>query len=381
MDFDWADEQREFYDTVVRFATHELAYDVAQADADCAFPREAWERCAKFGIQSLALPEAYGGSDADVLTLICAMEALGYGCRDGGLLFSLSAHMWACQDPIVRFGNDEQKERWLPGLGDGSLIAAHAMSEPESGSDAFKLRSTLRREGEGFVLNGSKTFCSNAPVADVFLVFATVDATKGFFGVTALLLPRDTPGLTVGPPLHKMGLRTSLMSELFFDDCEVPADCILGRVGGGMMVFTQGMERERSLILASTIGTMQRGLERTIEHAKTRQQFGAPIGKNQAVSHRIVEMRLRLETARLLLYRLGWLADQGRPTALEASMVKLYLSEVFVQNSMDGLQLHGGYGYMAEYDLERDVRDALGARIYSGTSEIQRNIAAHLLGL
>jgi hypothetical protein len=309
------------------------------------------------------------------------MEALGYGCRDNGLLFALGAHMWACQDPILRYGTDAQKERWLPGLGDGSLIAAHAMSEPESGSDAFSLRTTARRDGDGFVLNGSKTFCTNAPVADVFLAFATLDRDRGFFGVTAFLVPSDTPGLTVGPPLHKMGLKTSLMSEVFFDDCRVDGDCLLGRTGGGMAVFTHGMERERSLILANTVGTMQHGLERAVEHAKSRNQFGSPIGKFQAVSHRIVDMALRLETARLLLHRLGWLTEQGRATAYDAALVKLHLSEVYVQNSLDTLQIHGGYGYMAEYELEREVRDSLGSRIYSGTSDIQRNIAAHHLGL
>ena len=381
MDFEWADEQREFFETTVRFAQRDLSDDMIKADVAAAFPHEAWKRCAAYGIQSLPLPEAYGGSDAGAVTLIAAMEALGYGCRDNGLLFALGAHMWACQDPILRYGTDAQKEQWLPGLGDGSLVAAHAMSEPESGSDAFSLRTTARRDGDDFVLNGSKTFVTNAPVADVFLAFATLDRDRGFFGVTAFLIPRDTPGLTVGPPLHKMGLKTSPMSEVFFDDCRVGPDSVLGRAGGGLAVFTHGMERERSLILACTVGTMQHGLERAIEHAKSRAQFGSPIGKFQAVSHRIVDMALRLETARLLLHRLGWLTEQGRATAYDAALVKLHLSEAYVQNSLDGLQIHGGYGYMAEYELEREVRDSLGSRIYSGTSDIQRNIAAHHLGL
>lgn len=380
MDFEWAFEQREYHDTVVRFAQRELSTQPMPVDTD-GFPREAWKRCAAFGIQSLPLPTEHGGSEADVLTLMAAMEALGYGCSDNGLLFALGAHMWACQDPIVKFGTDDQRRRWLPGLGDGSLIAAHAMSEPESGSDALSLRTTAIRVDDGFVLNGSKTFVTNAPAADLFLVFATLDRDRGFFGVSSFLVPRDTPGLTVGAPLHKMGLATAPMAEVFFDDCRVPADALLGRAGGGMMVFTHGMERERSLILACTVGTMQRSLERTVEHAKTRIQFGAPIGKNQAVSHRIVDMSLRLETARLMLHRLGWLHDKGKPSAYDAALVKLHLSEVFVQNSMDALQVHGGYGYMEEYELAQDVRDSLASRIYSGTSDIQRNIAAHHLGL
>lgn len=383
MDFDWTEEQQDYRDVVVRFAQRELNDDVIQRDADGTFPHQAWKRCAELGILALPLPEEYGGAGADARTLIVAMEALGYGCTDNGLLFSVNAHLWACQHPVMRFGNEEQRRRWLPGLGDGSVIAAHAMSEPESGSDAFGLRTTAVADGDDYVLNGSKVFVSNGPVADLFLVFATIDPGKGFAGISAFLVERDTPGLTVGAPLHKMGLRTSPMCELFFDDCRVPARALLGRPGGAMIIFVAGMERERSLILATAIGSMQRGLERCIEHARQRRQFGSPIGSFQAVSHRIVDMRVRLESARVLLYRLGWLIDQGRAkdVARESAMVKLVISEAFVQNSLDAVQVHGGYGYLTESGLERDLRDAVAGRIYSGTSDIQRNIVARTLGL
>ncbi|MDQ3974584.1 MAG: acyl-CoA dehydrogenase family protein [Actinomycetota bacterium] len=381
MDFEWSDEQREYRDVVVRFAQRELADDVIGRDHRGEFPWEAWKRCADFGIQGLAVPADYGGAGADALTLILAMEALGYGCPDNGLIFSLNAQMWACEHPLAKFGSEEQKRRWLPSLCDGSLIAAHGMSEPGSGSDAFALKTTATQDDGHYVLSGSKTFVTNAPVADLFLVFATTDATRGFAGLCAFLVERGTPGFSVGQPLHKMGLRTSPMSELFFDDCPVPAANLLGRPGGGMAIFTSSMERERSLILACTIGTMQRQLERCITHARERRQFGQPIGRFQAVSHRIVDMKVRLETARLLLYRLGWLLDQGRPAALESALAKLYLSECFVQSSLDALGVFGGYGYMTEYELERDVRDAVGSRLYSGTSDIQKNLAARFLGL
>lgn len=381
MDFSWSDEQRAYYDVVVRFAQRELDDDIGTRDSEGTFSHDAWKRCADFGIQALPLPEAYGGAAADALTLILAMEALGYGCRDNGLLFAMNAHMWACQDPIVRYGTEQQRRRWLPGMGDGSLIAAHAMTEPESGSDAFALRTTATLEGDHYVLNGSKTFTTNAPVADLFLVFATTNPARGLAGLCALVAERGSAGITVGPPLHKMGLRTGPMSEVFFDNCRVPASNLLGRPGGGMMVFMAGMERERSLILACTIGTMQRSLEASVDYARSREQFGSPIGKFQAVSHRLVDMRLRLETSRLLLYQLGWMLDQGRSVAMESALVKLHLSETFVQNSLDALQVHGGYGYMAEYGFERETRDAIASRIYSGTSDIQRNIAAKHMGL
>jgi alkylation response protein AidB-like acyl-CoA dehydrogenase len=381
VDFEWTEEQQELRESVVRFARRELSNDVVARDEMHAFSHEAWKKCAEFGIQGLPIPEEYGGSGADVLSLIVALEALGYGCVDNGLIFSLNAQMWAVQHPLLQFGSEAQKQRYLPRLCDGSSIAAHGMSEPGSGSDASGMATTARQVGNDFVISGSKTFVTNGPVADLFLVFATTDARRKFAGVSGFLVERETAGFTVGPPLQKMGLRTSPMSELFFDDCRVPAADMLGRPGAGMLVFQVGMERERSLILASAVGTMERMLEDGVQYAKSRKQFGQPIGKFQAVSHRLVDAKLRLETARLLLYRLGWLLDQGRSARLDAALVKLHLSECFVTSSLDTLQVFGGYGYMQEYEVERQVRDAIGSRLYSGTSDIQRNLAARFMGL
>jgi L-prolyl-PCP dehydrogenase len=381
MDFDLSEEQRVFRDEVVKFAQRELGEGLIDRDSSGVFDAKAWQRCAEFGIQGLPIPKAYGGQEADPLTVMIAMEALGYGCSDNGLLFSLNAQMWACEIPILRFGTDEQKEKYLPGLCDGSILAAHGMSEPGSGSDAFALSTKAEQRGESYILNGSKTFVTNAPVADVFVVFATTDKDMGVFGLCAFLLERGDAGLEVGEPIKKMGLRTSPMSELFFNDCEIPADRMLGKRGGGMALFNSAMEWERSCILASTVGSMERQLERSIAYARERKQYGQPIGKFQAISHRIVEMKLRLDTARLLLYRLGWSMGKGKASALDSALAKLHLSESFLQSSMDALQIHGGYGYMTEYELEREVRDAFGSRLYSGTSDIQRNIAARILGL
>jgi alkylation response protein AidB-like acyl-CoA dehydrogenase len=381
MDFDLTEEQRLLRDAVVEFARHELNDDVLERDRAAAFSREAWRKCAGLGLLGLPIPREYGGAGADAVTTMVALEALGYGCTDNGLIFSLNAQLWACETPIARYGTEEQKRRYLPGLCDGSLIAAHGMSEPGSGSDAFSMSTVAEPTDGGYVLNGSKTFVTNAPESDVFVVFATTDRTQGFAGVTGFVIENGTPGLTVGKPLSKMGLRTSPMSELFFEGCEVPQTCLLGKPGGGMAIFNSSMTWERSCILASTVGTMERQLERAIAYAQERRQFGQPIGGFQAVAHKLVDMRLRLDTARLLLYRLGWLLDRGKPVALDSALVKLYLSECFVGSSLDALQVHGGYGYMTEYELERDVRDAIGSRLYSGTSEIQYNIAARSMGL
>ena len=381
MDFALSDEQQRLHDEIVRFASSELNDDLLHRDAESAFSLEAWKRCAAFGLQGLPVPEAYGGAGADALTAIIAMEAFGYGCRDNGLIFSLNAQMWSCETPLGRYGTDEQKRRYLPGLCDGSLIGVQCMTEPGSGSDAFALETIAHRAGSRYVLNGTKTFITNAPVADVFVVFASTDRAKGFAGISAFLVDRQMPGVTVGAPFHKMGLRTSPMSEVVFSDCEVPVDRLLGPEGAGAAIFNHSMDWERSCILASAVGTMQRQLERTIAYAKERRQFGQPIGKFQAVSHRIAEMELRIETSRLLVYRLGWLKQAGKPAPLDSALVKLHLSESFLTTSLDTLQVHGGYGYMTESEVEREVRDAVASRIYSGTSDIQRNLIAAHLGL
>jgi alkylation response protein AidB-like acyl-CoA dehydrogenase len=381
MDFSLSQEQRDLQQAVIRFAERELKDDLIQRDARAEFSRALWEKCAHFGIQGLPVPEQYGGGGFDALTTILALEALGYACRDNGLLFSLNAQMWSFEIPLLRFGREDQKQRFLPRLCDGSVIGIQAMSEPGSGSDAFGLRTTADKRGDRYVLNGTKTFVTNAPVADAFLVFARTDPAKGLAGISAVLIERGTPGLSVSRELHKMGLRTSPMGEVALTECEVPEENVVGPVGAGATVFQVSMDWERLCILACAVGTMQRQLERCVAYAKERAQFGQPIGKFQAVAHRIVDMKVRLETARLLLYKVGWLRAQGKRTRVESAMVKLHLSECLLHSSLDAVQIHGGYGFTEEYELEREVRDAVGGRIYSGTSDIQRNIIAGGLGL
>jgi hypothetical protein len=381
LDFELTDEQRLLCASIAEFARTELNDDVLERDKSATFAHDAWLKCARIGLQGLPVSTDYGGQGADFLTTMLALETLGWACTDNGLIFSLNAQMWACETPIQHFGNEEQKQRYLPPLCDGSLIAAHGMSEPDSGSDAFAMRTTAELRDGRYVLNGTKTFASNAPASDLFIVFATTDPAGGFATLCTFLLERGTPGFTVGPPISKMGLRTSPMSELFFENCEVAPEQMLGSPGAGMAIFNHSMLYERSCILASTVGTMRRQLERSLDYARQRKQFGQPIGSFQAISRMLVDMRLRVETARLLIYHLGWLLDQQRPATLQSALTKLYLSESFVRTSLDALQIHGGYGFMSEYELERDVRDAIGSRLYSGTSEIQYNIVARNMGL
>ena len=380
MDFAWNEEQAAFRKEVLRFAREELKDDVITRDHNEEFSKPLWDKCAKFGIQGLPIPVEYGGGGADTLTTVCALEALGYGCHDNGLLFSINAHMWSSEIPIWNFGTEAQKQKYLPGLVSGGL-GLHAMTEPGSGSDAYSLKTRAERKGDKYVLNGSKTFSSNAPNADVTIVFANLDPTRGPNGVTAFLVDKDTPGFTVGRHLHKMGLRTAPMAEIALQDCEIPVENLLGKEFGGQAVFTSSMEWERICILASHLGAMQRIMETCVKYAKERKQFGEPIGKFPAIASKIADMDVRLETGRLALYKAAWMKSQGRHPLREASIAKLYVSEACVKSCLEAIQLHGGYGYMTEYELERELRDAVAGTIYSGTSEIHRMIIANMQGL
>jgi alkylation response protein AidB-like acyl-CoA dehydrogenase len=381
MDFAWTDEQLAYQKAAIEFARKELNEDRIENDHAGVFPRDKWRQCARFGIQGMPFPEEYGGADADILTTMLTMEGLGYGCRDNGLIFAINAQMWSVMMPILSFGTEAQKHKYLPGMCSGALIGAHGMTEPDSGSDAYSLRMTATRCEGGYVLNGSKMFVTNAPVCDLAVVFATVDSGKKMWGVTGFVVERGAPGFTVGGQLDKMGLRTSPMGELIFQDCFIAAENRIGPEGAGARIFNDSMEWERSCILASHIGAMQRQLENAVQYARERQQFGQPIGKFQSVANRLVDMKVRLETARLLLYKVAWLKKNGKLAVMEAAMAKLYLSENFVQSSLDAIRTLGSYGYMTEFEIERDLRDAIGGVLYSGTSDIQRNIIARMMGL
>jgi len=381
MDFSWTSEQLSFKDAIVEFAQGSLNRDLSDRDRRGEFSRENWEKCAEMGVLGLALPEEYGGTNQDVLTTMLVMEGLGYGCRDNGLVFALNAQMWSVQHPILKFGTAEQKQKYLPALCRGELIAAHGMTEPDSGSDAFSLRTRAEKSDGTYVLNGSKTFVTSAPIADLAVVFATTDPKIKRWGISAFLVERGTPGFTVSRSMDKMGLRTAPVGELILQDCVIPEANRLGPEGAGVSVFNSSMEWERSCILASHVGAMERQLEESVRYARERRQFDQPIGKFQSVANRLADMKVRLETARLILYKVAWLKSQGKPADMEAAIAKLYLSECFVSSSLDAIRVHGGYGYMTESAVERDLRDAIGGTIYSGTSDIQRVIIAGWLGL
>jgi len=379
VEFGWTDDQRRRRQQAEAFASARLVGEMRERDRDAVFARPLWDACAEFGLQRMLVPPDCGGSGEDLLTAIAAFEGIGYGGRDNGLLFSIAAHCATCEGPIGAFGTEAQQRAWLPGLAEGRLIGATGITEAESGSSALDLATSAVRDGDEWVLRGIKTFVTNAPVADLFIIYARTGS--GFGGISCFLVPRDTPRLTVGPAIEKMGLRTSPIAPVHLDECRVPSTNVVGGVGSGSLIFSQTIEVERLLVMAPAIGVMERLLERSIAHARQRKVGATVIGKHQAVAHRIADMELQIEGARLLLYRAAWQRMRHGNAARESALAKLAVSEAYVEVCRSAMQIFGGYGYTVECEIERELRDALAATLYVGTSEIQRNLVAGLKGV
>ncbi len=382
MDFSFSKEQQLIKDNIVAFARKELNKDAIMRDREQEFSKELWLRSVDQKLQGLPVESEYGGAGLDPVSTIIALEALGYGCTDGGLNFSVCAHLLACVIPIWKYGTEAQKKQYLPGLCDGTQIAANAMTESGSGSDAFAIKTKAEKTATGYVLNGIKTFTSNGPVADIILVYAVTDATKGYFGgISAFIIDKNMPGVTIGETFEKMGLRSCKMCEFIFENVTVPESAVLGAIGAGAGIFNYSMEWERTGIAACHVGTMDRLLELSVNYAQTRVIGNEHIGKKQAIAHTIAGMKTQLEAARMLTYKAAAGIDTSRDNAINASVAKLFVSEAFRTIAMETLQIHGGNGYMTSYEIERTLRDAIGSTLYSGTSEIQKNIIAGWLGL
>lgn len=369
-------------DAACAFAREQLTDNVIERDRQQVFSRELWNRCGEWGMQGLPIPQEFGGRGFDPLSTAVALEGLGNGCADSGLAFSITAHLLACVVPVWKHGSEALKKRFLPDLSAGRLIAVNAMTEPETGSDAFAMKTTATRHEGGFLLNGTKTLATNGPIADVALLYAMTDSVKGYFGgVTAFLVDIPSPGLVVGENLEKSGLRTVPFGELQFRDCFVDADRVVGQVGGGAAIFTESMDWERGLLGAIHVGTMQRLLDIATRHAKTRKQFGQAIGKFQAVSHRLADMKVRLEAARLLVYQTACKLESSRSVSLDAAITKLFVSESLMESAIDTVRTLGGWGILTSNQVERALRDSVASTLYSGTSDLQRNLIARWMGL
>lgn len=379
MDFDLSESQRRRYEEVVT-AVRELP-GIDAAGRRGPFSRTEWTKAAHLGLTGTCLPTEYGGRGLSALDTALDLEAFTAGGADTGLAFAVGAHLLACAVPVRDFGTDPTRAELLAGMASGELVAANAITEDDAGSDIGSLSTTIVRDGGHYLLDGVKSYVSNAPSADVFVVYGTSDPAAGFLGHTALAVPRGLRGIDVGEPLDKMGLHACPAGRVEFSGCRVPVRYRLGDEGKGSAVFQHSMTWERSCLLAIYLGQMQRQLQQCVVHARKRRQFGRPIGTFQAVSHRIAAMTGRLESARLLLHRACWLLDRGRTDAAATAMAKLAVSEATVANSLDAVQVFGGAGYLTPTGIESQLRDSVPSVIFSGTNDIQREIVANQAGL
>lgn len=380
MEFSFTPEQLMFKEQLIRFARKEIVPKVQENDLHSRFDFDAFRKLGEFGILGLHFPEELGGSNADVVTTVLAGEALGEAGVDAGLTLAYGAHTFLCADTILSHGSEEQKKRYIPKLASGEWIGCMGLTEPGAGSDVASLRTRARKTGDTYILNGSKMFITNGSIADVAVVYAKTDKDLKHAGISAFIVEKGTPGFSAGRDLIKMGVRTSHTSELVFEDCEIPAENLIGQEGAGFLMAMQTVEWDRSALLAPFIGGMTYVLRKCARYAKERHQFGRPISRFQATKHKLADIKIFIEAARSLCYRIAWCKDQGRPlNHLEAAVAKLFVGDWSLKPANDAMLLHGGYGYCHEYEMERYFRDSRLAPIGGGTSDIQKKIISKLM--
>jgi len=345
------------------------------------FAREDWRTMGGLGLLGTCLPAEYGGGGLGALDTALVIEAFGRACTDTGLVFAAGAHQFACAVPIAEYGSEAVRKSWLPDLASGAAVAGNAMTEPDSGSDVSRLKVRARRVPGGWRLDGTKSFVSNGPVCDVLVTYATSDPDLGHLGQTAFVVDATAPGVRRSEPFDKMGLWSCRAGTVDFEDCFVPDDQVLGQEGAGAAIFQASMGWERACLFAGYVGLLDRLVTRCTDFARERRQSGRPIGSFQAVSHRIVDMKLRLESARLLLYRACAAMDSGGRAVLPVALAKLAVSEAALAGALDAVRVFGGRGYLADHGIEAALRDSVPAVLFSGTSEMQKEIAAKELGL
>jgi butyryl-CoA dehydrogenase len=359
------------------FATSEVLPRAAEIDREHRHPIELVQRMSELGFLGIAVPEEYGGSGFDNISYALAMEEISRACASTGVIMSVNNSL-VC-DPILRFGSEAQKQQWLVPLAQGKLLGCFALSEPEAGSDAAAQRTVAVRDGSDWVINGTKNWITNGPVADVCVLFTMNDQAAGHRGITAFILPMKAKGVRCGTPDDKMGIRGSKSSQIFLDDVRLPADALLGEVGGGFKIAMSTLDGGRIGIAAQAIGIGRAALEDSLAYAQQRRTFGKPIAQHQAIAFKLADMATELDAARLLALRAAWLKDSKHPYGKEAAMAKLYASDVANRAAREAIQIFGGNGYVTEFPVERHFRDAKITEIYEGTSEIQRLVIANYL--
>jgi butyryl-CoA dehydrogenase len=370
VDIQLTEEQRQVRDLCREFAAKELAPNARRWDADHVFPREAVKQLAAMGLMGVAVPPEWGGAGMDNVSYAVAMEEISRGCAGTGVIMSVSNSLYC--DPLVKYGTDAQKKEFLSPYAKGEKLGAFALTEPQSGSDAAEMRTVAVRRGDEYVIDGTKNFITNGPQADTILVFLMTDKAKKHKGISAFLVPTDARGFSRGKPDDKVGIRASGSCSLFFEGCAVPARFRLGEEGDGFKIAMTTLDGGRIGIAAQALGIARAALEEAVAYAKDRKAFGQPISQLQAIQFMLADMATELDAARLLTLRAASLKDRGVRHSTESAMAKLFASEMSERVTSKAIQIHGGYGYVKDYNVERHWRDSRITEIYEGTSEIQR---------
>lgn len=377
MNFKLSEEHEMIRKMVRDFARNEVAPSAAERDEEERFDRAIFDKMAELGLTGIPWPEEYGGIGSDYLAYCIAVEELSRVCASTGV--TLSAHTSLAGWPIYKFGSEEQKQKFLRPMALGEKIGAYGLTEPGSGSDAGGMKTTARRDGEDFILNGSKIFITNGGIADVYVVFAVTDTTQKHKGTTAFIVEADTPGFSVGKKEKKLGIRSSPTTEIIFEDCRVPKANMLGAEGEGFKIAMMTLDGGRNGIAAQAVGIAQGALDAATDYAKERVQFGKPIAQQQGVGFKLADMATGIEAARLLTYQAAWLESEGLPYGKESAMSKLFAGDTAMKVTTEAVQIFGGYGYTKDYPVERYMRDAKITQIYEGTQEIQRLVISRMI--
>lgn len=379
MGFELTEEQNILVDTIFRFARERVAPGSRERDISGAWDDVLWKEMGEIGLLGLTIPPIWGGTGASALTTTLALEAFGYGSMDTGLTASLAVHTILCALPVSRFGTEEQKNNYLPLLARGTQTGAFALTEPNAGSDTASLQTTARRVDGGYILNGSKIFITNAPIADLMIVMATTDHERKAKGITAFIVEKSDNGFKVARELDKMGNRSSPTGEVVFEECFIPEGRLLGAEGGGFAMVDDILVWERAVFVAGILGIFRAVVDESVKYARQRAQFGRTIIEFEMIKEMLANMRTSYEAARLMIYNAACLKDQGKKARMEASMAKMFLSEALLKAVNDAVQIHGGYGYIKEFPIERLYRDARLYTIGGGTTQIQQLIISHML--
>ena len=377
MDFELTEAQRLFQETARHFAEKEIAPIAEKVDELGQFPHETIQQLGELGFMGIAVPQAYGGAGADTVCYVVALEEVSRACASHGVIMSVNNSLYC--DPLLKFGTEEQKQRFVPPVAGGKGMGCFCLSEPGAGSDAANQQTTARREGDFYVLNGTKNFITNGNEADYAIVFATINKELKSKGICAFVVERGTPGFAIAHVEKKLGIRGSSCAQLSFDNCRVPAENLLGKEGEGFKIALATLDGGRIGIAAQAVGIARAALEASLDYSKQRVQFGKPIAANQAIQFMLADMATEIDAARLLTLNAALLKDQGVRYTKESAMAKLYASEVAMRSSIKGVQIFGGYGYMMDYPAQRFMRDAKVTEIYEGTSEVQRMVIANAL--